>query len=56
MFGGRNGLGTPVTVAAKDQFLAPAVADVRGDGALDLIDRDRGAQEQAPSRIPGRIA
>ncbi|MGW6059012.1 FG-GAP and VCBS repeat-containing protein [Streptomyces sp. NPDC055189] len=56
MFGGRNGLGNPVTVAAKRQFLATAVADVNGDGALDLIDRGKGAQEKDPSRIPGRIA
>ncbi|GGV65903.1 hypothetical protein GCM10010277_73330 [Streptomyces longisporoflavus] len=56
MFGGMNGLGKPVTVTAKRQFLAMAVADVNGDGALDLIDRGKGAQEKDPSRIPGRIA
>ncbi|MGX1884837.1 FG-GAP and VCBS repeat-containing protein [Streptomyces sp. NPDC055287] len=56
MFGGMNGLGKPVTVAAQRQFLAMAVADVNGDGALDLIDRGKGAQEKDPSRIPGRIA
>ncbi|MFH8739108.1 FG-GAP repeat domain-containing protein [Streptomyces sp. NPDC017964] len=46
MFGGMNG-GKPVTVAAQRQFLAKAVADVNGDGSLDLIDRGKGA---APSR------
>lgn len=56
MFGGMNGLGKPVTVTAQGQFLAMAVADVNGDGALDLIDRGKGAQEKDPSRIPGRIA
>ncbi|MGW6024235.1 FG-GAP repeat protein [Streptomyces sp. NPDC055099] len=56
MFGGMKGLGQPVTVAAPRQFLAMAVADVNGDGALDLIDRGKGAQEKDPKRIPGRIA
>ncbi|MEV8319276.1 FG-GAP and VCBS repeat-containing protein [Streptomyces sp. NPDC059900] len=56
MFGGMNGLGKPVTVAAERQFLAMAVADVNGDGALDLIDRGKGAQEKDPQRIAGRIA
>jgi hypothetical protein len=56
MFGGVNGLGKPVTVAVQRQFLAVAVADVNGDGALDLIDRGKGAQDKDPSRIRGRIA
>ncbi|MET8272103.1 MULTISPECIES: FG-GAP and VCBS repeat-containing protein [unclassified Streptomyces] len=56
MFGGKNGLGKPVTVAAERQFLAMAVADVNGDGAVDLIDRGKGAQDKDPARIPGRIA
>ncbi|MEV0528667.1 FG-GAP and VCBS repeat-containing protein [Streptomyces sp. NPDC050439] len=56
LFGGRNGLGKPVTMVAPRQFLATAVADVNGDGALDLIDRGKGAQEKDPKQIPGRIA
>lgn len=56
MFGGMNGLGKPVTVVAPRQFLAMAVADVNGDGALDLIDRGKEAQEKDPKRIKGRIA
>ncbi|MFD8153085.1 FG-GAP and VCBS repeat-containing protein [Streptomyces sp. NPDC059720] len=56
MFGGRNGLGKAVPVAAPRRFLAVAVADVNGDGAVDLIDRGKGAQQKDPERIPGRIA
>ncbi|MGW3989877.1 FG-GAP and VCBS repeat-containing protein [Streptomyces sp. NPDC004830] len=56
LFGGMNGLGKPVAVTAPRQFLAVAAADVDGDGALDLIDRGKGAQQKDPERIPGRIA